>query len=198
MGITKYLSFPYFPESLYNKSMPRPIRFIVFLTIFLLTVTNIAHSEQFTESDWQVAFNKKVTHGKLEAKVSTGRIDILTKTHAIEVDYVRNYREAINQALRYAQETEKKPAVALIRDTAQDTVQAVEAGRKLAEEAGVTFWLVNDYVKKSDLTHGAEEQYWLNTKTGVRHNRKCRWFGNTEKGRFCGPDEGRPCLQCGG
>ena len=40
-------------------------------------------------------------------------------------------------------------------------------------------------------------QFWLSTKSGIRHNSSCRWFRKTE-GRPCGPDEGRPCKQCGG
>jgi endonuclease YncB( thermonuclease family) len=40
--------------------------------------------------------------------------------------------------------------------------------------------------------------YWLNTSTGVRHNKTCKHFTKTRKGRFCGPDEGRPCGECGG
>lgn len=41
-------------------------------------------------------------------------------------------------------------------------------------------------------------EYWLNTSSGVRHNESCRNFKNTRRGRFCGPDEGRPCGECGG
>jgi hypothetical protein len=41
-------------------------------------------------------------------------------------------------------------------------------------------------------------EYWLNTKSGVRHNKSCRWYGNTKNGRPCGSDEGRSCGQCGG
>ena len=40
--------------------------------------------------------------------------------------------------------------------------------------------------------------YWLNTSTGVRHNKSCKYFMNTRRGRFCGPDDGRPCGECGG
>jgi len=174
------------------------MRFSIFFTLCLFAIVSMAQAAQFTESDWQVAFNKKVTHGKLEAKVATGRIDILTDTYAIEVDYVRNYHAAIKQALQYAAETKKKPGIVLIMDGKQDTPQAAKAGKKLAEEAGVTFWLINDYVSVSDLTQSVEQQYWLNTKTGVRHNRKCRWFGITINGQPCGPDEGRACKQCGG
>lgn len=179
---------------------------------------------RFTESDWQIVFNNKVTHGKLEVETPTGRIDILTDTHVIEVDHARNYRAAIKQALQYAGATKKKAGIALIMDGTQDTFQAVEAAKKLCEESDVTFWLINEYVSVNDLvdqkpqtktapppqsapqqqyqqsqqTQTIEQGYWLNTKSGVRHNRRCRWYGNTINGRPCGPNEGRACKQCGG
>ena len=39
---------------------------------------------------------------------------------------------------------------------------------------------------------------WLTIKAGVRHNSTCRYFGKSQSGRCCGPDEGRPCRICGG
>jgi hypothetical protein len=47
-------------------------------------------------------------------------------------------------------------------------------------------------------TQTIEKSFWLNTSSGVRHNKGCRWFGNTQGGRYCGPNEGRACGQCGG
>jgi hypothetical protein len=43
-----------------------------------------------------------------------------------------------------------------------------------------------------------EATYWLNTATGVRHNRNCRYFGKTKQGRPCKANEGRACKLCGG
>lgn len=40
--------------------------------------------------------------------------------------------------------------------------------------------------------------YWLNSSSGVRHNRTCRWFGKTKRGRFCTKSDGRACGICGG
>ncbi|MCX5642734.1 MAG: hypothetical protein NTY10_05860, partial [Candidatus Omnitrophica bacterium] len=124
---------PYLIKSVYNKNMRRQMRFVTFFVLCLLFITSTAQAAQFTESDWQVAFNNKVTHGELESEIATGRIDILTDTYAIEVDYARNYRLAIKQALQYAAETKKTPGVALIMNGKQDTVQAAQAGKKLAE-----------------------------------------------------------------
>ena len=44
----------------------------------------------------------------------------------------------------------------------------------------------------------AQGPHWLNTSSGVRHNPSCEWIGKTKRGRFCGPDEGKPCGICGG
>lgn len=43
-----------------------------------------------------------------------------------------------------------------------------------------------------------EARYWLNTKSNVRHNAGCEWFGKTKNGRYCGTDEGKGCGICGG
>ena len=40
--------------------------------------------------------------------------------------------------------------------------------------------------------------HWLNTSSGIRHNRKCHQFGKTKSGRACDGQEGRACKVCGG
>lgn len=40
--------------------------------------------------------------------------------------------------------------------------------------------------------------YWLNTSSGVRHNKTCEHYGKTSRGKYCDADEGKPCGQCGG
>ena len=236
------------------------------IATLILTVGTFALGGMFEEGDWQVAFNNKVTHGKLEVATPTGRIDILTDTHVIEVDHARNYRAGIKQALQYAGATRKKPGLAIVMDGTQDTLQAVEAAKKLCQESDVSFWLINEYVSVNELaelkpqkamatrqqtpsapqsetnqttriptnasvtvtdpadqkpqqtlaaqsqssptsqiettpapkTQTYEQGYWLNSATDVRHNRSCRWFGNTTTGKPCGPDQGRACKECGG
>ena len=68
-----------------------------------------------------------------------------------------------------------------------------------ADEAPLAPW---DYRARQQAALAAPEvakgQYWLNTSTNVRHNRSCEYFQKTKKGRFCGPDEGQPCGNCGG
>ena len=40
-------------------------------------------------------------------------------------------------------------------------------------------------------------KYWINS-NGVRHNARCRWFGNTKSGHYSNDAEGRGCGICGG
>ncbi len=43
-----------------------------------------------------------------------------------------------------------------------------------------------------------EKKHWLNTKSNVRHNSRCKNFKTTKNGRMCNPDEGKACHLCGG
>ena len=40
--------------------------------------------------------------------------------------------------------------------------------------------------------------YWLNSSSNVRHNSSCKYFNNTNRGRACGPNDGKPCGVCKG
>lgn len=56
-------------------------------------------------------------------------------------------------------------------------------------------------IPTSPKTEGVRESskvFWLNTNSRVRHNKSCRWFGKTKRGRFCKKEEGRACGICGG
>jgi len=60
-----------------------------------------------------------------------------------------------------------------------------------------------DYRKHKEKEEQKEVQqvggkFWLNTSTSVRHNSSCRWYNNTKNGKFCNPNDGRPCSICGG
>jgi len=40
--------------------------------------------------------------------------------------------------------------------------------------------------------------HWLNTKSGVRHNARCQYYGRTKNGRACNSSAGSACGKCGG
>ena len=39
--------------------------------------------------------------------------------------------------------------------------------------------------------------YWISSKSHIRHNPKCRSYRKV-RGRACGPNDGKPCKNCGG
>ena len=39
--------------------------------------------------------------------------------------------------------------------------------------------------------------YWISQKSKIRHNKRCRNYRKV-KGKPCGPNDGKPCKNCGG
>jgi len=105
----------------------------------------------FSKSDWHVAFNTQQTKGRMEVRLSDSRIDILTEDYAIEVDRVSKYLEGINQALRYAEASGRKPGLALYIDGDPDALELLIKAKALCEESKIRFWFINEYVSINDL-----------------------------------------------
>ena len=40
--------------------------------------------------------------------------------------------------------------------------------------------------------------YWINTSSNTRHNKSCRWYGQTKDGYYTNEKIGESCSQCGG
>jgi len=92
------------------------LKYILLVVVLLLTGCfnkEIAYSHN-KEKYYQVKLCKKLD-GKMEYRLSDKtRVDCLTDTYAIEVDWAKKWAEGIGQSLYYAQMTGKYPAVALI------------------------------------------------------------------------------------
>ncbi len=84
------------------------MRFIV-LTVCLLFFIHSANAK--SEADYQNEWCQGQT--EVELKDLT-RVDCLTGTHAIEIEWAANWKEAIGQSLHYALMTGKSPGIALI------------------------------------------------------------------------------------
>lgn len=68
---------------------------------------------QSSEADYAILIHAK-TGGQREVTVPSGRVDILTDTHAYEIEWANKWKHAIGQALWYALQTNTKPAIVLI------------------------------------------------------------------------------------
>jgi hypothetical protein len=98
------------------------------------------------EKDWQAAF-AAVAAGQTEVPVRNGRVDVVTATHAIEVDWLHKWHEGIGQALDYSLKTGKPPGLALIvrpdrsRHAVRDAARLADV-RALAARHGIRLFLL--------------------------------------------------------
>jgi hypothetical protein len=105
-----------------------------------------------TEKDFQIAFNEAFFRGKakMEVPVKYGRIDLLTDAYAIEVDRLEKFHEAIGQALHYAKETGKKPAIAIfIEDQNQEDKEKLKYVMRLCDYYKIKVWFINEELAKA-------------------------------------------------
>lgn len=61
-------------------------------------------------------FASRYVRAKVEVKTTFGRIDVVTDEFVVEVEPFATWRHGVRQALAYAQETGKKPAIAVYGD----------------------------------------------------------------------------------
>jgi len=74
---------------------------------------------QFTEKEYTLHIQSLIG-GETEISVESGRGDLLTKTHAFEVERASKWKESIGQALWYGLQTNKKPGIIILMTTSSD------------------------------------------------------------------------------
>ena len=72
------------------------------------------------------------------------RCDIVTATHAIEVDWSKKWAEAIGQSLNYSFQTNLRAGIILIMDTPTDTREAIRVNSIIRHyDLPVTLWVID-------------------------------------------------------
>ena len=126
-----------------------------FTTLLLILLFACAAPQQQTlrtEKDFQIEFNEVCFGGKakMEVHVKYGRIDLLTDDYAIEVDRLEKFHEAIGQALHYAKETGKKPAIAIfIADHKYGDKEKLKYVTRLCDYYKIKVWFINEELEKA-------------------------------------------------
>ena len=72
--------------------------------------------------------------GRLEVPVKRGRVDCLTKIHAIEGDFAPKWEEAFKQSQHYAIETDRKAGILLILENENDALYIKKLCKQIAEK----------------------------------------------------------------
>lgn len=89
--------------------------------------------------------------GRMEAKVENGRIDVLTSTHAIEVEFAAKWKQSIGQCLWYSMQSNKPAGIVLvITDAKRDRPHVIRLGSVIEKnKLPIKLWLYpDDFLKR--------------------------------------------------
>lgn len=172
----------------------------------------MSHLFLFSQPEsWYITEIASSIDGQTEVPVENGRVDIVTSTHAIEVERASNWKHSIGQCLWYALQTNKEPGIILIMESIADRKHGIRLqsaldyaglGAKVKvwfypEDFGGTYESIENSFNEEKKSIPGATSYWFTSSSGMRHNAGCRWFTNS-KGRYCIESEGKPCGTCGG
>ncbi len=89
--------------------------------------TRHLHPESWYQERW-------CSDGEIEYRLpDRTRVDCLTTTHAVELDFANKWYEGITQAMWYGMQTKRRGAVVLIIEKPKDMIY-VERARSLVEQ----------------------------------------------------------------
>lgn len=112
------------------------------LALLLLTVIPTPSDSELVWSKW-LAENLGGTQGYHAPDGSF--VDILTDTHAVEIDFVSKWEEARNQAKAYARITNRRPAVILLAGRKESHIESADIWRCLfaCDEDEIDTWILH-------------------------------------------------------
>ena len=175
----------------------------------LLLLSTLLPAGAFAQSE-AAYIRKLAAHlgGRAEVSVNSGRVDILTATHAIEVERANKWKNSIGQALWYGLQTGKRPGIILlVTDNSQFKYlqQLVSSLTYAGLTDHVRVWaypedfptvvVAADERRYSGHSPASRTDYWLTTNSKKRHKKSCRYYEET-RGRYCTATEGTPAGCC--
>jgi hypothetical protein len=109
----------------------------------MLIVCSLPSQAEERREAWYITEIAKQLNGQREVTVPRGRVDVVTATHAIEVEFAAKWKNAIGQALWYAHQTNKKAGIVLVmRDELKDAPYAIALGSLIEDQKlPIKVWL---------------------------------------------------------
>lgn len=89
----------------------------------LIPVVELDIKDRTQEKNWTTALAVHLS-GQAEVTVPYGRVDVLTSTYAIEIDFLHKWKEGVGQALSYASVKGVTPCLALIYERTDNQTDA--------------------------------------------------------------------------
>jgi hypothetical protein len=115
-------------------------KILIMFILLLLSLTAFSQLPKQLESYYQTNFADTI-NGVREYRLFDGtRVDIVTDTFAIEVDFASKWAESIGQALYYGDMLNKKPGILLVVNGKLED-RFVARLVRVAANTGITIWL---------------------------------------------------------
>lgn len=185
-------------SKLVSQRKSRIVRHMKYLSLLLLPLALLAKQP---ESYYQNLFAAKVG-GQTEVTAGDGtRYDILTDTHAIEVDFARKWGEAIGQSLNYGFQFNRKAGILIILEKPSDRKHLIRINSIIRHyNLPIDVWDVSAEVEAGSIAPTNQVttsgDYWVSS-TGKTHRQGCRYYGKGN-GQYVKKESGDNCKICGG
>lgn len=113
-------------------------RLVCLAAALVLVATSVQAKYLHKEAEYRDAW----CQGETEVRLPNGnRADCITDKYAVEIDFAAKYHEAIGQALDYADQTGKRPAILLIVEKEKDW-RYVNKARTIARKLRIKVWII--------------------------------------------------------
>ena len=184
------------------------------LMVIFCTFLSYGQNTGNSEKPYQFWLNDNHFHGEMEYPVPNGRVDIVNKDYAIEVEFAHKWKHSIGQALWYGLQTNKKPGIVLILKDKKERKYGIMLQSAL-DYAGISdkikvWFYPEDFGKpfgfvptttgsggQSPMQGSPGTTYSINKNSKVRHNSGCAHFA-CKNCVAAGANDGRACKHCGG
>ena len=117
----------------------------ILLALVLISTVSIAgcmDKKRYNEKYYQTILCDELDGVMEQSLLDRTRIDCLTDTYAIEVDFSKKWAESVGQSLYYAQMTGKKPAVGLIVANSKKDKSHMKRLEVLAQKYDITIFTI--------------------------------------------------------
>jgi hypothetical protein len=117
-------------------------KLFIFVILILLSISTQAQLTKQLESYYQNIFAIAI-NGKKEVVLNDqSRVDIVTDTFAIEVDFANKWHEGIGQSLYYSIMLNKKPGVLLVVNGTKDE-KYIKRLMKVSKNYNIQVWTLD-------------------------------------------------------
>jgi len=114
------------------------------LLLFLLLTASLLQAKHLHKEKYYQKIVCSKFNGVFEYKLrDKTRIDCLTSTYAIEVDFANKFYEAIGQSLYYGLMTNHRPGIVLILENPKKDIKYLQRLKKVAKAYQIEVWTID-------------------------------------------------------